>query len=450
MKSLNFKTKILLLVVVPLLLVSASITVLALVQAQQLAARNIESFSDKIFELRRDELKNYTKIAVSSVRRIYSSVDDEVVRQEQAKEILRDLSFGQDGYFFAFDWEGTNLVHPQKPEIEGRNFWDLQDVNGVYVMRSQIENSQLIAGGYTDYVWEKSSLGRDADKISFSMGLEAWQWGIATGLYVDDLEQAVSTVEQEVNQSIKRTLQLVGGFALLFTIVVGAVVARFTLTESALADGKLTELSRKVVIDQERERIRVADSLNRRVNKGLLAAKNRFEALVSEHERSKFVPALTLLEKTMAEVDRISSKLRPGSLDELGLYPAVEAFIDGISSKHSLTIDLKKTVLGERLSAELETTIYRVIEEAVSNTVAHAQASSSAVRIRQTQSLFHLTVRDDGQGFDVPKFLRDKGQKATGITNMRLRVESVGGTFGVFSSVDNGSFTLITVQIPLS
>jgi len=375
------------------------------VQAQQLAARNIESFSDKIFELRRDELKNYTKIAVSSVRRIYSSVDDEVVRQEQAKEILRDLSFGQDGYFFAFDWEGTNLVHPQKPEIEGRNFWDLQDVNGVYVMRSQIENSQLIAGGYTDYVWEKSSLGRDADKISFSMGLEAWQWGIATGLYVDDLEQAVSTVEQEVNQSIKRTLQLVG---------------------------------------------RVADSLNRRVNKGLLAAKNRFEALVSEHERSKFVPALTLLEKTMAEVDRISSKLRPGSLDELGLYPAVEAFIDGISSKHSLTIDLKKTVLGERLSAELETTIYRVIEEAVSNTVAHAQASSSAVRIRQTQSLFHLTVRDDGQGFDVPKFLRDKGQKATGITNMRLRVESVGGTFGVFSSVDNGSFTLITVQIPLS
>ena len=111
--NLTFKTKILLLVVVPLILVSVTLTLLTISQTKKLGRQNVESFSEMIFQLRRGELKNYTELALTSIKHIYDNAgENDANSQEAAKDILRNLSFGADGYFFVYDYEGVNVTPP--------------------------------------------------------------------------------------------------------------------------------------------------------------------------------------------------------------------------------------------------------------------------------------------------------------------------------------------------
>jgi two-component system NarL family sensor kinase len=106
-KNIYFKSKIILLVVVPLTLVSVALTLLSINQASKLGRENADSFSNMIFDLRRGELKNYTELAITAVQHIYQNTDlDNVYAQEEAKKILRNLEFGEDGYFYVYDYTG--------------------------------------------------------------------------------------------------------------------------------------------------------------------------------------------------------------------------------------------------------------------------------------------------------------------------------------------------------
>ena len=124
MKQLHFKTKILILVIAPLIIVSVLLTLLSINQANKLGDKNIESFSKMIFDLRRGELKNYTELAMSAVKHIHQNENlSEIDAQERAKDVFRDMAFGEDGYFFVYDYNGVNLAHPKKPQLEGKNLW---------------------------------------------------------------------------------------------------------------------------------------------------------------------------------------------------------------------------------------------------------------------------------------------------------------------------------------
>lgn len=88
MQSLSFKTKILLLVIIPLILVSLALTLLSIYQARELGNKNVDSFSEMIFTLRRGELKNYTELAITAVKHLYENSDpNDLNTQEKAKEI---------------------------------------------------------------------------------------------------------------------------------------------------------------------------------------------------------------------------------------------------------------------------------------------------------------------------------------------------------------------------
>ncbi|MGH1486298.1 MAG: cache domain-containing protein [Cellvibrionaceae bacterium] len=454
MKTLTFKTKILLLVIIPLILVSIALTLLSVFQAQKLGDQNVESFSEMIFELRRGELKNYTEMALSSVKHIYGeNAAGDPAAQEAAKKILRNLEFGEDGYFFVYDYKGTNVTHPKKPQLEGRNLWDIQDSNGVYLIRSLVDQAKTPVGGYTDYIWDKPSKGREVGKIGYSMGLSDWQWMVGTGLYIDDLEEAVSGIEKEVSENIAGTLKLIAGLALLCTVIVGLIGARFTMSEGKLADEKLQQLSRKAVEGQEEERSRVARDLQKGINKALYATRGKLKEVAkvsnlgNEEARKDFVTAVSILDKTIKEVYRISGELRPEVLDNLGLYAAVESLTEKVSEESNIKFTFKKAESGERMRGELETAIYRIIQEAVNNIVNHSEASTASIRMRQTKSSLNMTIQDNGVGFNTKSILGKGGKASVGFTDMRVRAESLGGNFSVFSSEEIG--TVIKVDIPL-
>ncbi|MEO0443557.1 MAG: cache domain-containing protein [Pseudomonadota bacterium] len=454
MKSLTFKTKILLLVIVPLVMVSLILTLLSIYQAQKLGSKNVESFSEMIFDLRRGELKNYTELALSAVKHVYQGVaPNDIQAQESAKDIFRNLEFGEDGYFFVYDYDGVNVAHPKKPHLEVKNLWDIQDSNGIYLIRSLVEQSRVPEGGYTDYIWDKPSKGREVGKIGYSMSLDNWSWMVGTGLYIDDLEDAVAGIESEVDRNIRGTLWLIAGLALVFTVIVGLIGVRFTMSEGKLADEKLQQLSRKAVTGQEEERSRVARDLQKGINKALFAARAKLqnvakaESLDDANARNDFVTAVSILNKTIKEVYRISGELRPEVLDKMGLYAAVDALTTKVSDETDVKITFRRIDNGERLRGEVETSLYRIIQEAINNIVAHSQSSTASVRIRQVSGTLSLTIQDNGIGFNTKSVLGKGGQSGVGFVDMRVRAESLGGVFSVFSS--KGIGTIIKVEVNL-
>ncbi|MGH1441071.1 MAG: cache domain-containing protein [Cellvibrionaceae bacterium] len=454
MQSLTFKTKILLLVIIPLILVSLALTILSIYQARELGNKNVQSFSEMIFNLRRGELKNYTELAITAVKHLYEDAEpNDLVIQEEAKEIFRNLEFGEDGYFFVYDYNGVNVAHPKKPQLEGKNLWGIQDPNGTYLIRSLVNQAKNTEGGFTDYIWDKPSKGRQVGKIGYSMGLGDWEWMVGTGLYIDDLEDAVAGIEAEVSENIQGTLKLIAGLALACTIIVGLIGARFTMSEGKLADEKLQLLSRKAVEGQEEERGRVARDLQEGINKALHATRSKLKdvakagSLTEGDARKDFLKAVTILDHTIKEVYRISGELRPEILDNLGLYPAVESLAEKVSEESNIQISFKKIDTGSRLKVELETAIYRIIQEAMKNIVLHANATTASIRLRQTDNMLNLTIQDNGIGFDTKKVMGKGGKGGVGFVDMRVRAESLGGTFNVFASEEIG--TVIKVNIPV-
>jgi two-component system NarL family sensor kinase len=453
MQTLSFKAKILLLVLIPLILVSIALTILAIYQANALGEKNLASFSEKIYELRRNELKNYTEMARSSIKHIYDRPNNNTPElQEQAKTILRNLSYGSDGYIFVYDYDGTNLVLPPKPSVEGKNLWNIKDKNGVYLIKELIADAQQ-DGGYTEYVWDKPSKGKEIDKISYSLGLEDWKWMYGTGLYVDDLDDAIFGVQSEVTKNLTRTWQFTAALALGCTILVGLIGIRFTMSQGQLADEQLRTLSVKVVAGQEQERNRVARELNQTLNKKLQHARTQLEKIhhskiMTDHTLQTYlVLAAKDLNYSIKEVYRISGDLRPSLLEEEGIHAAITALVKSSPLQESdLEIEYRHHGLKTRQKPEIETNIYRITQEALKNIENHSNATKVAIRFSQQQKHISLSIQDNGQGFNI-KEATGKGNKAgLGLSNMRIRAESLGGTFNIFAFKGEG--ILIKVDIP--
>ncbi|MBK8508418.1 MAG: cache domain-containing protein [Candidatus Competibacteraceae bacterium] len=161
------------------------------------------------------ELKNYVDMAISAIKPIYDSAEaDDKAAREQARVILRQLSYGKDGYLFAYLPDGTNLVLRPKPELEGKNLSGLKDANGVFYVREMIEQSKR-GGGYVEYIFDKPSKKKAVPKLSYAAGLDKWQWMVGTGFYIDDIDDAVGQIEQKVAAQLRQTMILAGLGALL-------------------------------------------------------------------------------------------------------------------------------------------------------------------------------------------------------------------------------------------
>jgi two-component system NarL family sensor kinase len=453
MKKLNFKTKILLLTLVPLVIVSILTISLAVYQAKELGNKNIDSFSSKIFELRRSELKNYTDLAVSALKHITRKEDmNNGVAQEEVKEIIRNMSFGADGYFYAYD-EYVTLAHPKVRSLEGKNQRGLTDPNGVKIIEGLYEKA-LGGGGITSYVYLKPSRGYKVEKLGYSNTLDGWQWWIGTGLYVDDLDDAVANLRGTVDANISTTLQLIIALALGAVVIVGFFGARITLSEGKLADAKLQDLSAKSVKSQELERARLARQLQSSVMKALNATNANLRYLAQyekfdqdPHSREKFAQGAASLHMAMKEIMHISGELRPVVLDEKGLNDAVASLIGEQANAHpEIIISYNPPDTKERLHPDIEIALYRIVQASLVNIVEHAEATKVVVHLAFQKKNILLSVQDNGVGFDVKKATRKSSNVGIGLMDMRIRSESLGGRFSVFSTAAIG--TLIKADLP--
>jgi signal transduction histidine kinase len=156
--------------------------------------------------------------------------------------------------------------------------------------------------------------------------------------------------------------------------------------------------------------------------------------------------AVDHLEEAITNLRGLITDLRPAALDELGVRAAIEGLAER-STRQGLTVDVSVELAREQVSApkrhatELETAIYRIVQEALTNAVKHGHASRAVVEIREEDSTIRLSVRDDGDGFDT-----DAETDGFGLLGMRERVELLGGKLRVDSTRTGG--TTVTASVP--
>ncbi len=155
--------------------------------------------------------------------------------------------------------------------------------------------------------------------------------------------------------------------------------------------------------------------------------------------------AVQRIEQEIGNLRSIITDLRPAALDELGLHAAIESLLDRHHDRSGLEIEAEMTLgrspdAGERLDAELEVTVYRLLQEALTNIVKHAHAKRVSVSIGEADGELVVEVKDDGKGFDTASV--DQG---FGLAGMRERVGLAGGTMHVESSEAG---TLLTARLP--
>jgi signal transduction histidine kinase len=161
---------------------------------------------------------------------------------------------------------------------------------------------------------------------------------------------------------------------------------------------------------------------------------------------------LVIVDDLITRVRRMSGDLRPPLLDEVGLVPAVRAYLDSQATLSGVAMALE-TDDGEgdapRLDAEVEITCFRIVQEAITNAIRHAAARDLRVRIARTPERVALRIHDDGRGFDVDVRLESAAAAGhLGVVGMRERVRAHGGDFRLQSRP--GAGTTIEVDLPLA
>ena len=445
---MNLRQQILALTILPLIAAIVAITALVTHQSAELAQASIATFERSLLKAKEQELLNLTNMAISSIADIYdhAAPDDEVAKQ-QVRSILSNLDYGPDGYFFAYDFNGVNIVHPRQDFRHGVNWIDLVDPDGNRAIENLIARAKE-GGGLHQYKWEKPSEGVEADKLSFAVGLEKWQWMLGTGVYLDDVFAQTRAAEADLRSHINTTFIIVTAITLPSVLGVFLVSFFITMRERKLADTRLKELTQRIIDAQEEERARIARELHDGISQSMVAA--RYMLDVAEAKVRAGLPdaasvigrGASGLNSAIKEVRRISHDLRPGILDDLGLSAALEALADGFTERTGVAVELKAVAFKNMILPGARTALYRVAQEALTNIERHANASR--VRIVVTSSAgIQLLVEDDGKGFAAGTRRRPTG--GLGLRNMQERMEHFGGSLDVTTSAKG---TTLRARLP--
>jgi signal transduction histidine kinase len=199
---------------------------------------------------------------------------------------------------------------------------------------------------------------------------------------------------------------------------------------------------RRVVAAQELERQRLARELHDETGQALTSILLGLKQL--EGADAESLTALReLVVATLQDVRRLAVELRPKVLDDFGLVPALERLTTGFAEQTGIAVDLEASTLDERLPRELETAIYRIVQESLTNVVKHARAHRVSVLVTRNDGRIKAVIEDDGAGFDASAS-RGGG---IGLVGMRERIELLDGSLAVESSESSG--TTVAVEVPL-
>lgn len=318
------------------------------------------------------------------------------------------------------------------------------------------------------------------DQITWSDTHEA-TWGFAPGTFPGTLSAFVAAIHPDDREVVRLAIEhcRCGGTGVRqeFRIVrpegevrwmlatgsaisdaagrpVGMTGVSVDVTEYRLADGARRELHRQLADAQEEERRRISRELHDHMGQHLAALILGLEALkesASEpHERVRVQQLQALASVIGSEVHDLALELRPTALDDLGLPSALRHYAEQWSGRYDIPVDVHSNSPEQpRLPPAIETTLYRIVQEGLTNVAKHAQATRVSVIVEQRNGIVQLILEDDGCGFPVDAVMNaPHTERRLGLLGMRERATLAGGTLDIESAPGRG--TTLFVRIPIT
>ncbi len=208
------------------------------------------------------------------------------------------------------------------------------------------------------------------------------------------------------------------------------------------------QLLRKVILAQEEERKRIARELHDETSQSLAALVMRLDTSLAGTAdvpaRARLAETRGIAVRALEELHRLLLDLRPSVLDDLGLTSAIRWCAERHLEPLGVAVRCEFSGLPQRLPPEIETTLFRVVQEAITNIAKHAEAETVLVQCAARPDAVTIEIEDDGKGF-APETVA--GGTGLGLTGMRERVELLGGTFEVESAPGQGTRIVLTAPV---
>ena len=225
------------------------------------------------------------------------------------------------------------------------------------------------------------------------------------------------------------------------------------ITEQKRMQENLRFYLRQVTRAQEEERKRIAREIHDESVQSLASLAHKIEAITTEKwglpkDVTHYLKGLWSETKSIMDgLRRFSHELRPGVLDQIGLVSALELLVEELGREQYISTSLEISGSERRLEPEIEVTLFRIAQEALSNIKRHSEAKKAAIKLLFTSRKVKLTVSDDGRGFQLPEVLGDLATEGKlGLVGMQERTRLLNGKFSIKSIVGKGTKVVVEVS----
>lgn len=315
----------------------------------------------------------------------------------------------------------------------------LESLSDFYARNKKYDSAYIYAHKY--YLF-KDSLRKDESKLV--------QAELITKYETEKKEQTIKTQQLQIDNQRYILIGTLGISALLLLLAINAY-RRSKLQQAAKLQAAIIqqqEIATKGVIEaEERERKRIAAELHDGIGQLMSAAKMNLSAIRSEigfaspENEKNYDKALGLVDESCREIRNVSHNIMPNALLKSGLSNAIREFLDKIDSR-VLKVNLHAEGINERLDSDVETVLYRVIQECVNNVIKHAKASRLDIAIIKDKDGMSITVEDNGVGFNTQNITKFDG---IGLKNIQNRIQYLKGT--VEWDAAEGRGTIVSIHI---
>lgn len=270
------------------------------------------------------------------------------------------------------------------------------------------------------------------------------------------LNSAIEKLKQQATELVafnaELQIEIKNREALEESLRISETTSTELLAESLHLQEELRSLSRRLLVAQEEERKRISRELHDVASQTLTSINIRLAALTQQTEAhsqemsQKLAETQRHVEESVNLVHRFAKDLRPTILDDLGLIPALESYLQDFMDRTGIRASLAVFRGVEKLNIAVRTVFYRVAQEALINVSHHSKATKAKVTIRRKDDSVLLEIHDNGKGFAVDNPTRAQSCQRLGLLGMKERVQMVGGLFSIESAP--GKETIIRVEVP--
>ena len=416
------------------------------------------------------EVEDYTSyaIACNNLGHMYRKLKDTKKGKENYEEALSvSKQIGDSSGIALFANNLANILIDDREFIEAENILlnslDIskklglgenilkiyQSLTGLYIQTKDAVKADFYSDKYRQ---QKDSIFSSETALQFSEAQTKFD------VEKKDLELAKNKAEIETKEKQAFVKNIIIISIIVLSILLGITGFLFyrkkQIEQQAKLDSEIAhqkEIRTKAILEaEEKERRRIAQDLHDGVGQLLSAAKLNLSNLDSkiatqtEEQKLAMQNALSLVDDSVKEVRAVSHNMMPNTLIKLGLASAVREFITKLGNAPTLKVDLEIVGLDTRLDNQIETVLYRVIQEIVNNIIKHAKASQISMQLIRHDTELNIMIEDNGVGFDTNQLDNFEG---IGLKGIQTRIEFLNGSVHFDSSIGRG--TTVIIDIPL-